>query len=79
VDGNKRVAVTMTAAFLRVNGYQLEFDDLEAFSFIIGLYEGGTFDSRNLRLGCACMLVLTIQERKFSSSNPMLAFADSQR
>jgi death-on-curing protein len=28
VDGNKRVAVTVTAAFLRVNGYRLEFDDL---------------------------------------------------
>jgi len=30
VDGNKRVAVTVTAAFLKVNGYRLEFDDLEA-------------------------------------------------
>ena len=48
VDGNKRVAVTMTAAFLRVNGYRLEFDDLEAFSFIIGLYEGGTFRFQEL-------------------------------
>jgi death-on-curing protein len=42
VDGNKRVAVTVTAAFLRVNGYLLEFDDPEAFSFLIGLYESGT-------------------------------------
>jgi death on curing protein len=42
VDGNKRVAVTVTAAFLRVNGYLLEFGDLEAFSFLIGLYESGT-------------------------------------
>jgi death-on-curing protein len=41
VDGNKRVAVTVTAAFLKVNGYRLEFDDLEAFSFLIGLYESG--------------------------------------
>ena len=41
VDGNKRVAVTMTAAFLRVNGYRLEFDDLDAFSFLTGLYETG--------------------------------------
>jgi death on curing protein len=48
VDGNKRVAVTMTAAFLKVNGYRLEFDDLEAFSFIIGLYEGGTFRFQEL-------------------------------
>lgn len=41
VDGNKRVAVTVTAAFLKVNGYVMEFDDLEAFSFLIGLYESG--------------------------------------
>ncbi len=39
VDGNKRVAVSVTAAFLKVNGFLLEFDDLEAFSFLIGLYE----------------------------------------
>lgn len=42
IDGNKRVAVTVMAAFLKVNGYLLEFDDLEAFSFLIGLYENGT-------------------------------------
>lgn len=41
VDGNKRVAVTVTAAFLRVNGYRLEFSDDEAFSFLTGLYEAG--------------------------------------
>jgi death-on-curing protein len=41
VDGNKRVAVTVTAAFLKVNGYRLEFDDLAALSFLIGLYESG--------------------------------------
>jgi prophage maintenance system killer protein len=41
VDGNKRVAVTMTAAFLRVNGYRLEFDDRDAYSFLSGLYETG--------------------------------------
>ena len=41
VDGNKRVAVTVRAAFLRVNGYRLEFDDLDAFSFLVGLYESG--------------------------------------
>jgi death-on-curing protein len=43
VDGNKRVAVTLTAAFLRVNGYVLEFDDRGAYSFLLGLYESGTF------------------------------------
>lgn len=43
VDGNKRVAVTLTAAFLRVNGYVLAFDDAVAYSFLLGLYESGTF------------------------------------
>jgi death-on-curing protein len=41
VNGNKRVAVTVTAAFLTVNGYRVEFDDIEAFTFLIGLYESG--------------------------------------
>ena len=41
VDGNKRVAATMTAAFLRVNGYRLEFNDLDAHSFLMDLYETG--------------------------------------
>jgi len=42
LDGNKRVAITVTAAFVRVNGYRLEFDDGEAFAFLIGLYESGS-------------------------------------
>src|SRR5258708_5819237 len=42
IDGNKRAAITVTAAFLNVNGYRLEFDDLEAYSFLISLYESGT-------------------------------------
>ena len=41
VDGNKRVAVTVTAAFLRTNGYRLELDDSETYPFLIGLYERG--------------------------------------
>ena len=41
VDGNKRVAVTVTAAFLRVNGHRLEFDDMGAFAFLVVLYETG--------------------------------------
>lgn len=43
IDGNKRVAVTLTAAFLRVNGYRLDFDDTEAYQFLIELYESGRF------------------------------------
>lgn len=41
VDGNKRIAVTMTSAFLRVNGYGLEFNDADAFTFLLDLYETG--------------------------------------
>jgi death-on-curing protein len=41
IDGNKRLAVTVTAAFLRVNGYRLIFTDAGAFSFLMDLYEGG--------------------------------------
>jgi death-on-curing protein len=48
VDGNKRVAVSVTAAFLRVNGYRLEFDDIEAFSFLVGLYETGRLRFKEL-------------------------------
>ena len=41
IDGKKRAAVTVTAAFLKINGYLLRFEDLEAFSFLSGLYETG--------------------------------------
>jgi death-on-curing protein len=41
LDGNKRVAVTMAAAFLRVNGYRLEFNDSDAFAHLAILYETG--------------------------------------
>jgi len=41
VDGNKRIAVTMTAVFLRVNGYRLTFRDEDAYLFLIELYETG--------------------------------------
>jgi death-on-curing protein len=48
VDGNKRVAVTTTAAFLRVNGYRLSFDDSDAFAFLIGFYDDGALCSTTL-------------------------------
>lgn len=48
VDGNKRVSITITAAFLRVNGYRLEFDDLDAYAFLLGLYETGRFRFQEL-------------------------------
>jgi hypothetical protein len=33
--------VTVTAAFFKVNGFLLKFQDLDAFSFLNGLYETG--------------------------------------
>ena len=43
LDGNKRVSITVTAAFLSVNGLRLLFDDGEAYRFLLELYESGTF------------------------------------
>jgi death-on-curing protein len=37
IDGNKRVA----GAFLKVDGSPIEFDDLEAYRFLIDLYDSG--------------------------------------
>lgn len=48
LDGNKRVAVTVTAAFLTVNGYRLLFDDIEAVAFLLRLYESGTLRFQEL-------------------------------
>src|SRR5262245_40492808 len=43
VDGNKRVAISVAAAFLRVNGFRLRFDDLPSYAFLIELYETNDF------------------------------------
>jgi death-on-curing protein len=43
VDGNKRVAIAVTAAFLRVNGHRLDFDDRAACQFLMSLYDTGRF------------------------------------
>jgi death on curing protein len=48
LDGNKRVAVTVAAAFLRINGYRLEFHDFEAFSFLSERYDSGTLSFHQL-------------------------------
>lgn len=48
VDGNKRTAVTVTAAFLKVNGFHLTFEDREAFAFLSGLYETNSMRFENL-------------------------------
>jgi len=41
LDGNKRTAITATGVFLLMNGYRLLFNDLEAYNWLIGLYESG--------------------------------------
>ena len=43
VDGNKRTALTVAAAFLRVNGYRLEIEDAEAYEFLMRLYRPDEF------------------------------------
>ncbi len=43
VDGNKRVAFAATYTFLVINGIRLTVDTEEAYAFIAGLYEAGTF------------------------------------
>lgn len=48
LDGNKRVGATVAAAFLRVNQYRLTFDDSEAISFLVNLYDTGALTFRGL-------------------------------
>ena len=43
VDGNKRVAFAATYTFLAINGVRLTADPEDAYAFISGLYESGTF------------------------------------
>jgi death-on-curing protein len=43
VDGNKRTAIAVTAAFLRINGFRLDFRDLDAYQFLVQLYETNQF------------------------------------
>ena len=48
IDGNKRTAFAATYTFLAINGAQLTADAGEAYAFISGLYEAGTFRFDNL-------------------------------
>ncbi len=43
VDGNKRVAFFVTDAFLRLNGYFIDCDSVEAYEFFMRLFEGNSF------------------------------------
>jgi death-on-curing protein len=48
LDGNKRAAFAATYTFLVINGARLTVDADQAFEFISGLYETGTFQFANL-------------------------------
>lgn len=48
LDGNKRAAVVATAAFLRWNGYRLQFADREMYDWLMGLYDTGHVTKDNL-------------------------------
>ena len=43
IDGNKRVAFAATEGFLRLNGYFIDCDDLEAHRFFMRLFETNSF------------------------------------
>ena len=48
VDGNKRTAITATGVFLLLNGYKLLFNDLEAYDWLIDLYETHRVSKANI-------------------------------
>ena len=48
LDGNKRTAITATAVFLRLNGFALEFNDVDAYRWFIQLYETGRVNKANI-------------------------------
>ena len=48
IDGNKRVSFFTTDTFLRMNGYFINCDDEEAFSFFQSLFDNQAFDFEHL-------------------------------
>lgn len=50
LDGNKRTAITAVGVFLLMNGYKLYFSDLEAYQWLIGLYEAGNVKKTAIEL-----------------------------
>jgi death-on-curing protein len=43
IDGNKRIAFAVADVFLRLNGFVFDADPVEAYDFMIGLFERGAF------------------------------------
>ena len=48
VDGNKRTAFAVTYVFLAINGARLSASAGETETFLVGLYEAGTFEFARL-------------------------------
>ncbi|MYB31358.1 MAG: type II toxin-antitoxin system death-on-curing family toxin [Acidobacteria bacterium] len=48
LDGNKRTAFAAMHTFLQINGAELAVDAKDAYEFVSGLYETGTFRFENL-------------------------------
>lgn len=59
LDGNKRVAFAATYTFLAINGTWITADADEAFDFINGLHQSGTFEFKRL---AAWLRTNTIQQ-----------------
>lgn len=43
IDGNRRIAFAVADVFLRLNGFLFDADPVEAYDFMIGLFERGAF------------------------------------
>lgn len=50
LDGNKRTAITATGVFLLMNGFDLQFDDLQAYEWLMHLYETGRVNKSTVEL-----------------------------
>ncbi len=48
VDGNKRVAFSVTDVFLRINGYEINATSQKIYSELIRLFDAKEFDFENL-------------------------------
>ncbi len=48
IDGNKRTAFAVCDGFLRINGYYIDCDSIEAYTSIMGMLESGSFSFENL-------------------------------
>ena len=48
LDGNRRTAFAAMHSFLQINGVQLGADADDAYAFVPGLYDTGTFRFENL-------------------------------